>query len=277
MWYRDPYYSRRSGFSGLFGSSSAVQTLILANIAVFILQLLARTSPALRGIDHLFALVPNKFWGQLHLWQAFTYMFLHGGLGHIFWNMFALWMFGPHLERAWGSREFIKYYFITGIGAGIIYAIFRFNSPIPMLGASGAVYGILLAFGVLYPDAIIFFGFIFPIRAKYAVLILGFLAFIFSVRGEVDGIAHSAHLAGMAVGLVYLRRDRLFGGFSSRIKSIHREREERGRYRRAEERAQLKAEVDQILAKISRYGEESLTDEERRTLERASREYGQDL
>src|SRR5690606_12189968 len=118
---------------------------------------------------------------NFYLWQLATYMFLHGGFMHILFNMFALWMFGGELERTWGTRPFVRFYLVCGIGAGITTVLATPGSVIPTIGASGAVYGILLAYGILFPDRIIYLYMILPIKAKYFVMIIGAITFLSSV------------------------------------------------------------------------------------------------
>jgi membrane associated rhomboid family serine protease len=154
-----------------------------------------------------FGLRPADVTQKLYLWQVVTYMFLHGGFLHILFNMLSLWMFGSELENVWGARQFTKFFFICGIGAGLLTVLFSPGSAIPTIGASGAVYGILAAFGILFPNRIIIF-YIFPIPAKWFVLIVGAMAF-FSSFSAGSGIAHIAHLGGMLCGLIYLRGGRL--------------------------------------------------------------------
>ena len=125
---------------------------------------------------------------------------------HSLFNVRGLVMFGSDLEQLWGTRRFVRFFFICGIGAGILYTLLS-RSSIPTIGASGAVYGVLLAFGVLFPDRIIYY-IIFPIRAKYFVMIMGGLALYASVAASNSGIAHVAHLGGMACGYIYLRTTR---------------------------------------------------------------------
>ncbi len=176
-----------------------VKNLLLVNITIFILQILAP------GIIHVyyFGLVPALVIKKLFVWQLVTYMFLHGGFGHIFFNMFALWMFGVELERSWGTREFLKYYFLTGIAAGISTALFNWGSPIPTIGASGAIYGILAAYALFFPDRYVYLYLLFPIKMKYLAIILGLFEFLSAYSH--DGIAHVAHLGGMVIGFFYLR------------------------------------------------------------------------
>ncbi len=188
---------------------SGVRNLIIANFVVFFIQLiLSRTN-----ISYLyfFALIPRQFM-KGWIWQGITYMFLHGGFWHIAFNMFVLWMFGRELEYLWGVKEFYKYYFICGVGAAFIYSLFNLNSPIPVVGASGAVFGILLAFGITFPRRkLIIFPLFIPIEARYAVILFGGIEFLMLLAGG-RGIAHLAHLGGLAVGYLYLRwkRRRLY-------------------------------------------------------------------
>jgi membrane associated rhomboid family serine protease len=192
------YY--QSGFGMM---TPGVKNLLLANIGVFILQMFA---PGLdRVMIEYFGLVPVLALQHLFIWQFVTYMFLHGGLGHIFFNMFALWMFGVELERTWGTREFLKFYFLTGIAAGLSTALFSWGSNIPTIGASGAIYGILAAYALFFPDRYVYLYLLFPIKMKYLAIILGVLEFIAARNQAQSGIAHVAHLGGMVVGYFYLR------------------------------------------------------------------------
>jgi membrane associated rhomboid family serine protease len=176
-----------------------VKNLLFANATVFIIQILA---PGILPI-YYFGLVPALVVKKLFIWQLVSYMFLHGGFGHIFFNMFALWMFGIELERNWGTREFLKFYFLTGIAAGICTVLFNWGSPIPTIGASGAIYGILAAYALFFPDRYVYLYLLFPIKMKYLALILGLFEFLSAY--SQDGIAHIAHLGGMVVGFFYLR------------------------------------------------------------------------
>lgn len=195
-----PYYEYRPGYSS-FGPplSPGIKKLMIIIGAIFFLQLFMKNF-----LISFFGLRPYFFWHRFFIWQPVTYMFLHGGLMHILFNLFALWMFGSDLEYRWGTKFFIKYFFITGIGAGLSTAIFTPNSIIPTIGVSGAVYGILLAFAITYPDRIIYLNFLFPIKAKYFALIFGLLEFYSTVSQRTDGIAHMAHLGGMVIGYIYL-------------------------------------------------------------------------
>lgn len=146
---------------------------------------------------------PDGGWSPFFwVWQVFTYQFLHGGFFHLFFNMFALWMFGMELETLWGSRRFLTYYLLSGVGAAIVQILI---ATVPTLGASGAVYGILLAFGMTFPNRQIFmFPLFIPIKAKYFVMIFAGIELFSGLRGS-DGIAHFAHLGGAATGFLLLK------------------------------------------------------------------------
>lgn len=211
-------------YESSFGRMSpGVKNLLFANIAVFLLQMLA---PALNDIlVRFFGLVPRLAINHLFIWQFVSYMFLHGGFSHIFFNMFALWMFGVELERLWGTREFLKYYFLTGVFAGLSTAFFSWGSIIPTIGASGAIYGILAAYALFFPDRYVYMYFLFPIKMKYLALILGLLEFFAAYNQAQSGIAHAAHLGGMVVGFFYLRyKYRQYGIGQNFFKNIFRRR-----------------------------------------------------
>jgi membrane associated rhomboid family serine protease len=216
-----PYYEyefRRPGHFS-FGPplSPGIKKLMIIMGVIFFLQLIIGNF-----LLTYFSLRPYFFWRSFFLWQPVTYIFLHGGLMHILFNLFALWMFGSDLEYRWGTPFFIKYFFITGIGAGLSTAMFTPNSPIPTIGASGAIYGILLAFAVTYPDRIIYLNFLFPIKAKYFALIFGLIEFYSTVSQRGDGIAHMAHLGGMVIGYIYLD----YPNILKRIKKLRNRRQD---------------------------------------------------
>ena len=128
---------------------SGVKLLLIINIIVFVLiELSGKRSTLFLS----FGLVPSMVWSQLKIWQIITYSFIHGGFFHIFFNMFVLWMFGKDLENQWGTKDFLIYYFVCGMGAGFITVLFGINSIIPVVGASGAIYGLLVAYGFTYPN-----------------------------------------------------------------------------------------------------------------------------
>lgn len=181
-----------------------VKALIIGNIAVFVVQNVAHLFGS-NFVDLHFGLVPGLVTSELMLWQLVTYMFLHGGVFHIFFNMLTLFMFGNELERYWGTPRFLNYYFVTGIGAGICSWMVAPHSYSVVIGASGSIYGLLLAYGLTYPNRIVYVNFLLPIKVKWLVIIMGAMAFFSSFGGTDSGIASIAHLGGMAVGYLFLK------------------------------------------------------------------------
>jgi membrane associated rhomboid family serine protease len=203
------YDTRYRSRSSLFYSSfpTGVKWLIIANVAVYLVYFFGSFFQG----DEIFQglkLVPRDV---VHgeIWQLVTYLFLHslGGPGHILFNMLGLWMFGAPIEQTWGTRRFVQYYFLCGVGAGVcvVVANLLFGSPnIAVLGASGAIYGLLLAFGMLFPEQEILVAFLFPMKAKYMVMLFGGIAFVFSFqRGST--VSNLAHLGGMIFGFIYIK------------------------------------------------------------------------
>ena len=211
---RRTYYQEPSRYS--FGPglmTPAVKALIWTNVAVFVVTSLAPLGLQF-WLGSVLGLTPALVLEQLRVWQPVTYLFVHGGIGHILINMLILWMFGVQLERLWGTRFFLRYYFVAGIGAAVLTLIvsllpFAFSAvtySTITIGASGAIYGLLMAFALYYPETPILMFLLFPVPAKYFVLILGAIAFLSAPRG--GGIAHITHLGGLVAGYLYLRRVR---------------------------------------------------------------------
>jgi membrane associated rhomboid family serine protease len=217
-------YNYVRGPGAFFGGpvTRTVRLLIIINIAVFLLQFAGRLAGT-NAVDVYFGLIPALVTQHLMVWQLFTYMFLHGGVWHILFNMLALFMFGNDLERVWGTRRFVTYYFITGIGAGICSWLVAINSRTVTIGASGAIYGLLLAYGVLWPNRIVYLNFLLPIKVKWLVIIYGAIAFLSSLSAADSGVAHIAHLGGMLVGLVYLKWKDWFVRYQTRHEQRRRE------------------------------------------------------
>jgi membrane associated rhomboid family serine protease len=176
-----------------------IKKLMIIMGAVYLLQMVFNG-----WINYYFGLIPVLVWKKYYLWQLATYIFLHGGITHILFNLLALWMFGGELESLWGSRKFLRYFLFCGIGAGICTVILTPYQFIPVIGASGAIYGILLAFGWFFPNRLIYIYFLFPIPAKYMVIIFGLIELFSSMQGTGGGIAHLTHLGGLLFGLVYM-------------------------------------------------------------------------
>ena len=179
----------------------AVKHLIIVNLLVF----LALMNPMLQNILMRFgALWPIES-NMFAPWQLVSYMFIHGSLAHVLFNLFALWIFGQGIENYWGTKRFTVYYFLTGIGAALIHMWIGAGGA-PTVGASGAVYGILLAFGMMFPDRYIMLLFPpVPIKAKYFVAIFGAIELFSGLMRTNSGIAHFAHLGGMIVGFILIK------------------------------------------------------------------------
>jgi membrane associated rhomboid family serine protease len=196
-------YPYRREISYSFGGplTPAVKAIIIANCVVFLMQVLTRGLLTVWLALEPLKVLPFGF----QIWRVATYMFAHGGVMHLLFNMLMLFIFGCSIERTWGTRSFYRYYFLCGLGA----ALFSFI-PVPefyahpTIGASGAVYGILLAYAVLFPHNRIYIFLTLPVEARYVVMALGFIAFAGSLSGG-DGIAHVVHLGGLVTGYALLR------------------------------------------------------------------------
>ena len=293
--YSNPGYYRPSFFGGFKFFPPVIKYLLISNVAIYVLaQFLSlfhiqglSVSPI---ISYIFALYPL---GEgFEIWQLLTYMFMHGSLMHLFFNMFALWMFGMELENEWGSKKFLLYYLMCGLGAGLsnLFIGPLFGPAGPTVGASGAIYGVLLAFGMMYPDRPIFVYFLVPIRARYFVLLYIALEIYSGVTGTADGVAHFAHLGGAAVGLIYLLIDQgklpivhLWYQAKHRVVpserineySTHgRDNVSEAKYydvNENEEQHVNQQQIDEILDKINQGGYQSLSEEEKKILFEASK------
>ena len=199
------YYRTTSsmGFGG-FTMTPAVKLLLIVNAVLFVIPALLRIE--LYRALHL-SLVPAELVGGM-IWQPFTYMFFHGNLWHFLFNMFALWMFGTMVEQTWGTRRFAKYYVLCGLAGGsafVVSALIEGTANTETIGASGAIYGLVLAFGLLFPEVTVLFMFLFPMPAKYFAILLAFIAFFLHSTQPGSTINHIAHLGGMAYGFVYIK------------------------------------------------------------------------
>lgn len=281
-----------------------IKWLLGINIAVFLLEMVTFGGQT-RGYYHPFEII-GGLWPvgseQFRVWQYVTYMFLHGGFTHIFFNMFVLWMFGMELEQMWGSRRFLAYYLICGIGAGIAQSLISLMPDMGgvAVGASGAIMGVMIAYGMIFPDRIIFLFFI-PMRARFAVLLLAGFDLVMGLVSPVgDSTAHFAHLGGALVGLILLKigGKMTLGGIFDRIPGLG-ERSSRhavdNRFNTPPSRNDPRVvdvtwrdvpsrtsppsmdfgddqeAVDRILDKITHEGYQSLTAEEKEILNRASK------
>jgi membrane associated rhomboid family serine protease len=232
--------SRRYGFQMRWGGGGrltpAIKFLLIANSAAFIGQTLVGMiwhEQGLLWINFELGLGVRSVVPGLRIWQPVTYMFLHANLLHLLINMLVLWMFGGDLERIWGARKFLKYYFVCGIGAGIINVAAGFlpllwghpTSDIPTVGASGAIFGVLIANAVLFPDRPVW---LIPLPVmlpmKVFVAIMGAIEFFLELSAPGDSISHICHLGGMLIGYIYLRRGSFFYGMRNTVSDWKRRR-----------------------------------------------------
>jgi len=214
-----------------------IKQLLIANAVIFVAQIFLGDS----AFTRIFGVTPALVWQGGYLWQPFTYMWLHGGLGHIAMNCFVLWMFGSQLAMAWGTRRFLRFYLLCGVGAGLIIASWPYlavstgladptNLVIVTVGASGAIYGVLLAYSLTWPDRTIML--IFPPVAFRAIWLIPIL-FFFSIYVDRGNISHIGHLGGVLVGWIYMQRQGQGGSLFS-IRSL------KHRWRRHKMRQQLR-------------------------------------
>lgn len=204
------------------GLPRGIKWLLIVNVAIFLLQYFSRGS-RIDDIFSYFALVPAAVVKLFFIWQLATYLFLHGGIWHLLWNMLALWMFGTEIEQTWGTRRFLRFYFFCGAGAGVcvVVANYLFGDPrVPTIGSSGAIYGILMVSALLWPDRMILFSFLFPMKMKYFVMIVGGIAFLGAFNLN-SGVSDVAHLSGMAFAYLFLKipKTRGFDPFGSLLES----------------------------------------------------------
>lgn len=264
-------YRESFGFS--FRLTPWVKRLLIANVAVFIV------TPLL--IQPLFGyLAFDPALTLFRPWTPLTYMFVHAGFWHLLINMLGLFFFGPALESHWGSREFLKYYLCCGLGGAAFCFIFAWNAPV--VGASAAIFGVMLAFALNWPDVPIYIWGIFPVKAKWLVGFMVVVTLFSVIQGSGGGTSHFAHLGGLAAGLVYIKMDFRTSRWFKRLKKrLPRSRftvvpsprppAAKAQQTRRREQERLLDEVDRVLDKISTQGLASLSAEERRVLDEASR------
>lgn len=269
-----------------------IMILIIINVSVFMLQLLFSTVssqlspqlvitandvqdgsallkpwyyPASDKFTKLFWLYPPDALGRVWLWQFFTYMFLHSTTDawHLIFNMLVLWMFGSEVERVLGRRRFLTLYFTAGIFAGVCGCIFTPWSP--MIGASGAIFAIEIAFALYFPNSTVIFYF-FPIKAKYLAMIFTGITIFSCIVSNSGNVAHFAHLGGIIYGFLFVR-------YSYRIFEHLRKRQIQHHEREIVKEKMLREKVDEILDKVNREGLQNLSWRERNFLKNASRKY----
>jgi membrane associated rhomboid family serine protease len=235
--------------------------------------------------DQFFGLMPTMVVSRGALWQLVTYVFQHGSPMHLLWNMLIMWMFGSDLELHWGSKRFLFYYLLCGIGAGVVTVLLTPTTTTITVGASGAIFGLLAAFGLLFPDRPVAFMLIFPMKAKYFVVLLGLLQLLLFSQDTGGGIAYGTHIGGLVTGVLYLfivsRGSVSTGKKWFRISQTRRPRltivptkkeDDTSVQEPPGERSDVEqAEIDRILDKISALGIDSLTEREKKILRKASK------
>jgi membrane associated rhomboid family serine protease len=186
-----------------------VRVIILLNVAFFLVQSIFDTFFGTH-LFQIFSLVPHAIISKFEIWRIFTYAFLHTDLFHLLFNLLVVWMVGSELEDSWGAEFFVKFSLTCGLAGAILYLAFQSISSntvalySPMVGFSGVVYGYLTAYGILFSDRVMLFMMIFPMKAKYFVLVLGAVEFLSTVLYSNSRVANIAHLAGMAAGFIFL-------------------------------------------------------------------------
>jgi membrane associated rhomboid family serine protease len=248
-------------FAGHPFFGSAVGRIIVATVAVFFLQNLV---PA---INAWLALTPRLAVEHLYVWQVVTYMFLHGGFWHLFFNLIVLYFMGNMVESVWGARRFVVYYLTCGVGGGILHILLQYDASV--IGASGAIFGLYLAAAMLFPDSYVYLYFLVPVKVKYFVIGLAVMQLANGIAGPA-GVAYFAHMGGMLAGLWFFRRDiarrvRFNIGPRRQWKSDVADRRRRDDESRTDN-------IDSILDKISAKGYEKLTPTEKRILDNYSRQ-----
>lgn len=293
---------RPRGFRGFSVFPPIIKNLLIINAAVFFFQLLASNfmiggKPGMYVLNEWFALNPIVEGANFQVWQLITYQFMHADFMHIFFNMFMLWMFGMEIENILGSKKFLYYYLICGVAAGLaqLFIAPLFSVPAFTIGASGAVFGVMIAFALMFPDRLIFLWFLIPIKAKYLIGFL-FVLEIFWIGDAGSNVAHLAHLGGAIAGFIFIMLDKrtdvklkhmfnksyyrtsekppnIFSGITERFRKKDDEVKEAKFYDikdNADEEI-TQEEIDKILDKISKSGYQNLTEKEKKTLFEASK------
>lgn len=224
-------------------------------------------------LEQNLGLVPSQVIGGLRLWQPLTYAFLHGSFMHLLFNLFALWMFGKELEAAWGTKEFLKFFFLCSLGGAVFNIACDPFSTMPVIGSSGGIYGLLAAFAIVFPESLIYLYGIIPLKSRHFVLLIGVIEFLASFHGSHSLVARFAHLGGMLTGLLYLKsyefRSVLNRMYHKVADSLVVRKKPSKRPRRAAPQ-DLVSEVDRILDKVLVQGADSLTDSEKEIMRRYS-------
>ena len=253
------------------GFTPAIKYLLISNGVFFIFYYIFG-SELNAWMSYWFALSPWSLYHQFQIWKLVTYLFLHDGVWHLLFNMLILWMFGVEVEATLGTRRFLKFYFLSGISAGLVHVIFSGGSQDLLVGASGAIYGVLVAFGVLFSERIItlLLFFILPVqmKAKYLVAItIGTSLLFFVFWGAGSRIAYLAHLGGAVFGLLYFKLPAYLATVTTFVREKREIQSETARQQREQSIQKIRDEIDLILDKINEIGYEKLSEDEKKILE----------
>ncbi|MBD3258699.1 rhomboid family intramembrane serine protease [candidate division GN15 bacterium] len=261
-----PRVRRRMSF-GPGAISPFIKWMLIINVGVLILQYVWRGQ-----LEPVLGLTPALFFSDFpnYLYTIVTYMFLHStySIFHILFNMFILWMFGTEIEYTWGSKRFARFYILAGIAGAILTLIVYSGQAVPMIGASGAIYGLLIAYWFMFPNRHLYIYFLFPVKVKWAIPAMMLLGFFLGGQN----VAHMAHLGGALFGIAFMKTDWRFASLTSKIKSLRYKRKEAKLEKRRQAAEDVMKKVDAILDKINQVGFENLTKAERKFLEEASDE-----
>jgi membrane associated rhomboid family serine protease len=254
----------RLGFPSL---TPVVKWLLIANVSIFLIDTIfsSQEGTGMTFLQKYFALYPISWFYIAQIWRLITYQFLHSNLGHIFWNMLGLFFLGPSLERQWGGKKFLTFYISCGVAGGLFFILLvktGFLSAGLMVGASGAILGVLTACAILFPHFVVFIV-IFPVPIRVAAVILMGIAFYTVLSKGANAGGEACHFAGIAVGAIYVLSDSWRTALKLRFKASKWEK-----YIESERR--LRLEVDCILKKVHDNGIQSLTASEKRILKKAT-------
>lgn len=243
--------------------SPVIKYLIIINVIVYFIQ-----SVSTIRLSDTFGLTPLLFFREFPnlFFQPITYMFFHAGLFHLMFNMFALWMFGTEIEARLKSRSFIKFYFLCGLGGALLSLMFNYNMPNPIVGASGAIYGVLAAYWLMFPNRVLYIFFVFPMRVRWAIPLFAVLNFVASGTN----VAHLAHFGGALVGLMFIKGDIHWLSPFNWLKKLRNRRQEEQLIKNRLRAEDVMKRVDKILDKINDVGLENISREEKKFLEEAS-------
>ncbi|NUM41584.1 MAG: rhomboid family intramembrane serine protease [Leptospiraceae bacterium] len=269
------YTGNSYGYQVRFGppASPTVKLLIIFNVVVFLIQSFLHLFQS-AVMESVFALTPELV-SRGYIWQLLTYSFLHGDFFHILFNMLTLWMFGSELEVLWGSMRFLQFYLFSCLTGGVLtYLVDNFTSydQGTVLGASAGIYGLLIAYAIIWPNREVLFMMFFPIKIKYMVAIL-MLMLAFS---QGKNIAHIAHLGGVLGGLIFLyfiKKINTTSNFQFSLKDYFHKRKMKRLQEEINKRVNAKERVDELLEKISKQGMKSLSRKEKQFLNEASNKY----